>query len=44
MRSITDPAHEEHDPTAHPSTGGRGSEGTMDAPGETDASCGAIER
>jgi len=44
MRSITDPVHERRDQTAHPPIDGRGPDGTMDAPRETEASCEAIER
>jgi hypothetical protein len=44
MRSITDPVHAGRDQTAHSPIDGWGSDGTMDAPRETDASCGAIER
>jgi hypothetical protein len=44
MRSTTDPVHEGRDQTAHPPTDGRGPEGTMDAPRETETSCEAIER
>jgi hypothetical protein len=44
MRSITDPVHEGCDQTVHSPTDGRGSDGTIDAPRETDASCEAIER
>jgi hypothetical protein len=44
MRSTTDPIHEERDQTAQPPADERGSEGTMDAPRETDAFFEEIER
>ena len=44
MRSITDPGTEGHDQTAHLPTDGRGPDGTLDAPRETEASFEEIER
>ena len=44
MRAPIDPVHEGRNQTTHPSPEARGSEGTMDAPRETEASCEEIER
>jgi hypothetical protein len=44
MSWTTDDITEGRDPTAHPSPEARGSEGTMDAPREMEASFEEIER
>jgi hypothetical protein len=44
MSWTTDDVPEERDPTAHPPPEARGSEGTMDAPREIEASFEEIER
>jgi hypothetical protein len=44
MSAPTDPVYEGRDQTAYPSPEARGSEGTMDAPRETEASFEEIER
>ena len=44
MSAPTDHAHEDHDQTAPPPTDARGSEGTMDAPRDMEASFEEIER
>ena len=44
MRSITDPVHAGRAQTAHLPIDGRGLDGTLEAPRETEASCEAIEQ